>query len=211
MPPPAAASVVPSKVSPEPTTTVETCDVPLPRRMPDKVVEPVPPFATGNVPVTPVVSGSPVAFVSVPDDGVPSAPPFTTNEPAVPTFTPRAVATPVPKPEMPVESGSPVALVSVIEAGVPYALVPEKVLLSERSVEEAAVIVMFAVPLKETPLMVRAFWSAVAVPALPEIEPVMRLENMLLPEKVLESARSVEEAKDHVEVETDERTPEPFV
>jgi hypothetical protein len=33
----------------------------------------VPPFAIGNVPVTPVVNGRPVAFVNTPDDGVPSA------------------------------------------------------------------------------------------------------------------------------------------
>jgi hypothetical protein len=30
-------------------------------------VTPVPPFATGNVPVTPVVKGKPVALVNVPD------------------------------------------------------------------------------------------------------------------------------------------------
>jgi hypothetical protein len=36
---------------------------------------PVPPFAVGRIPVTPVVSGRPVALVSVPDDGVPNAPP----------------------------------------------------------------------------------------------------------------------------------------
>ena len=36
-------------------------------------------------------------FAAEPDDGVPSAPPFITGEPAVPTFTPRAVRTPVPK------------------------------------------------------------------------------------------------------------------
>jgi hypothetical protein len=40
--------------------------------------------------------GRPVALVSVPDAGVPSAPALTTTEPAVPTFTPSAVATPVP-------------------------------------------------------------------------------------------------------------------
>lgn len=34
---------------------------------------PVPPFATGRVPVTPVASGRPVAFVSVALDGVPKA------------------------------------------------------------------------------------------------------------------------------------------
>jgi len=33
----------------------------------------VPPLAIGSVPVTPVASGRPVAFVSVTDDGVPSA------------------------------------------------------------------------------------------------------------------------------------------
>ena len=52
-------------------------------------------------------------------------------------------------------------------------LLPEKVLLLARSVEEAAVIVMSADPLKEVPLMFRAFWRMVAVPALPLIEPEM--------------------------------------
>ena len=41
--------------------------------VPVEVVTPVPPLATGKVPVTPVVSGRPVALVSVADDGVPSA------------------------------------------------------------------------------------------------------------------------------------------
>jgi hypothetical protein len=36
-----------------------------------RVVAPVPPLATGNVPVTPVVKGKPVAFVRVTDVGVP--------------------------------------------------------------------------------------------------------------------------------------------
>lgn len=36
------------------------------------VVAPVPPLATGSMPVTPVVSGNPVKFVATPDDGVPS-------------------------------------------------------------------------------------------------------------------------------------------
>jgi len=39
--------------------------------VPVEVVAPVPPLATGSVPVTPVVSGSPVAFVRVADAGVP--------------------------------------------------------------------------------------------------------------------------------------------
>ena len=38
---------------------------------PVAVVDPVPPLATGKVPVTPVVRGSPVTFVSVPEVGVP--------------------------------------------------------------------------------------------------------------------------------------------
>lgn len=83
-------------------------------------------------PLTPVLIGNPVAFVRVPDDGVPSAPPLTTKAPADPTLTPRAVATPVPNdvmpvpplatgrvPVTPVVSGRPVALVKVPLDGVP--------------------------------------------------------------------------------------------
>jgi hypothetical protein len=46
------------------------------------VVVPVPPFATGRVPVTPVESGRPVKFVAVPLEGVPKAPPLVKYEPA---------------------------------------------------------------------------------------------------------------------------------
>ena len=73
-------------------------------------------------------------------------------------------------------------------------LLPVKVLLLARSVEDAAVIVMSPVPLKETPLMRRPAWSAVAVPALPLTEPVIVEEKVLEPLKVLLSERSVEEA-----------------
>jgi hypothetical protein len=38
---------------------------------PVEAVTPVPPLATGNVPVTPLVKGKPVALVNVPDVGVP--------------------------------------------------------------------------------------------------------------------------------------------
>ena len=41
--------------------------------VPVDVVTPVPPLATGRVPVTPLVSGSPVTLVIVPDAGVPNA------------------------------------------------------------------------------------------------------------------------------------------
>jgi len=47
-------------------------------------------------PDTPVEMGRPVALVSVPLDGVPSAPLNNTTAPAEPVFTPRAVTTPVP-------------------------------------------------------------------------------------------------------------------
>jgi hypothetical protein len=73
-------------------------------------------------------------------------------------------------------------------------LLPEKVLLFESKVEEAAVMVMFAVPSKEVPLMVLGVCKALAVPALPEILPVMVLEKVLLPEKVLLFESKVEEA-----------------
>ena len=62
---------------------------------------------TVNAPVFAVVAPTvplilmlavPVRLVTVPLDGVPNTPPLTTKAPAVPTFTPNAVATPVPKP-----------------------------------------------------------------------------------------------------------------
>jgi len=118
-----------TKAPAEPTLTPRAVATPVP-----KDVIPVPPLATGRVPVTPVDKGRPVALVSVPLDGVPSAPPLITKAPADPTLTPRAVATPVPKdvmpvpplatgsvPVTPVVRGRPVALVSVPLDGVPNA------------------------------------------------------------------------------------------
>lgn len=52
----------------------------------------------------------PVRFVTVPDEGVPNAPPLTTNAPELPVLTPRAVATPVPNDVIPVP---PLATASV--------------------------------------------------------------------------------------------------
>src|ERR1039458_7356192 len=66
--------------------------------------------------------GNPVVFVSVPPDGVPSAPPLTTKAPAVPTFTPRAVATPVPSE---VEHAA-VAFVRAAQLSVTYVPSPRK-------------------------------------------------------------------------------------
>ncbi len=74
----ALVHVVPLDVStfPEvPGATVRGAEVPLPSKtlFAVSVAAPVPPFATGSAPVTPVVSGSPVALVSTAADGVPSA------------------------------------------------------------------------------------------------------------------------------------------
>lgn len=61
------------------------------------VVVPVPPLATGSVPVTPVVSGSPVKFVATPEAGVPSAGVTSVGEFDNTTFPePVDVVTPVP-------------------------------------------------------------------------------------------------------------------
>ena len=68
----------------------------------------VPPFAIGSVPVTPVVSGNPVALVSTAAEGVPSAGVTSvglvarTIPPEPVTFCPSAVCTPVPNAVMPV-------------------------------------------------------------------------------------------------------------
>jgi len=56
-----------------PTAVAAIADVPLPYRTPfaTRVTAPVPPLATGSVPVTPVVRGRPVALVRIAADGVP--------------------------------------------------------------------------------------------------------------------------------------------
>jgi hypothetical protein len=103
---------------------------------PVDAVTPVPPLATGSVPVTPVVRGRPVAFVSVAKLGTPMLGVVSAGE-AAKTAAPvpvvdvsvtrrlsaegvaRKVATLVPRPETPVEIGRPVALVSVANEGTP--------------------------------------------------------------------------------------------
>jgi hypothetical protein len=62
-----------------------------------KIVRFVPPLATGSVPVTPVVSGSPVAFVRVADAGVPKVGVVSVGELLSTTEpVPVEVVTPVP-------------------------------------------------------------------------------------------------------------------
>ena len=101
-----------------------------------KLVIPVPPLATGKVPVTPVVKGNPVQLVSVPEEGVPNtgvtkvglvantkAPdpvsPVTAAAKLALDGVAKNVATPVPRPEMPVATGRFVQLVSAPDCGVP--------------------------------------------------------------------------------------------
>lgn len=74
-------------------------DVPLPINTPVSVVAPVPPLATGSVPVTPVVNGRPVRFVATPLAGVPSAGVTNTGDVSV-TTVPFVVA-PVMPPKAP--------------------------------------------------------------------------------------------------------------
>jgi hypothetical protein len=74
----AEAQVVPLEVKtfPElPGATACRALVPLPNNtlLAVNVAAPVPPLATGSVPVTPVVRGRPVALVKTPEAGVPKA------------------------------------------------------------------------------------------------------------------------------------------
>lgn len=132
---------VPQERVPEPSVVrylpeFDVCDGSSAAAAVDAVVAPVPPLAIGRVPVTPVVNGRPVAFVRVPDAGVPSAGVTSVGELAntrapVPVSSvtaearfeedgvARNVATLVPRPLTPVLIGRPVAFVRVAEAGVP--------------------------------------------------------------------------------------------
>ena len=56
-----------------------------------------------------LIDAVPVRLVTVPLDGVPSAPLKSTGAPALPVLMASAVAMPVPRPLMPVEIGMPVA------------------------------------------------------------------------------------------------------
>ena len=105
------------------TTTPSTARTPADER--DNVVSVACPSSIVPTPSAVVVdavmplTGRPVAFVNVPELGVPRAPLNNTTAPADPVLTASAVATPVPSPEIPVATGKPVQLVSVPEDGVP--------------------------------------------------------------------------------------------
>lgn len=135
--------LVPNTATPVPVSSVSAAarlaDEDVPKNVAIPVandVMPVPPFATGNVPVTPLVRGNPVQLVSVPDDGVPKIGVTSVGEVAnthapVPVSSVIAairfaelgvaknVATLLPRPDTPLLIGKPVQLVSVPEDGVP--------------------------------------------------------------------------------------------
>jgi hypothetical protein len=113
-----------------------------------------------------LIEAVPVKFVTVPLEGVPSAPPFVTTAPDDPTLTTSAVATSVPRPETPVLIGRPVQLVSVPLDGVPRA--PP---LTSR-VELAGIVVPLSVVVLLLPRVVNAPAAAVPPPiAVPSIVP----------------------------------------
>ena len=152
----AIVGVVPNTNDPVPVSSVTAASKLALEGVPKNVatpvpseVIPVPPFATGSVPVTPVVNGKPVALVNVPEVGVPKIGVTSvglvanTRAPVPVSFVtaaarladdgvPRNVATPVPSavmpvpplatgnvPVTPVVSGNPVAFVRVALVGVP--------------------------------------------------------------------------------------------
>jgi hypothetical protein len=107
-----------------------------------------------------LIEAVPVRFVTVPLEGVPSAPPFVTTAPDDPTLTASAVATSVPRPETPVLIGRPVQLVSVPLDGVPRA----PPLTS--SVELAGIVVPLSVVVLLLPRVVNAPAAAVLAPTV---------------------------------------------
>jgi hypothetical protein len=82
MPPSEPALLYCTWVVEPPADALTDAQVPSPRQYVDDDAEvPLLRLVTGKFPVTPVDNGNPVAFVSVPLDGVPSAPPLSNNVP----------------------------------------------------------------------------------------------------------------------------------
>ena len=139
----ADVQVVPFEVSTLPVVPGATNSgelVPLPRRtlLTVRVVAPVPPRATLNVPVVPATIGKFIALIKLADDGVPSAGVTNaglvanTKAPEPVSFVTAAaklaldgvaknVATPALSPDTPVVIGKPVPLVRTTDDGVPRA------------------------------------------------------------------------------------------
>jgi hypothetical protein len=145
-----AETVVPVKVGDADNTVLP---------VPVDDVTPVPPLATGRVPVTPVVKGRPVQVVNVPEVGVPNIGVTKvglvakTAEP-VPVSSVKAerkladegvvknVATLAPKPDTPVETGKPVQLVKVPDCGVPKIGVTNVELVNKLLIDSCLVVLV---------------------------------------------------------------------
>jgi len=131
-----------------------------------KVATPVP------RPATPVLIGKPVAFVKVPEDGVPNAgvtnvgDVANTNEPEPVSSViaearlalegvAKRVAMPVPKPLTPVEIGRPVRLVATPEVGVPSNGVTKVGLVDNTTLPDPVEVVTPVPPCKTVKAVVR--------------------------------------------------------
>ena len=129
-----------------PGATVCGALVPLPRRtlFAVSVVAPVPPLATGSVPVTPVVKGKPVALVNVAAEGVPRFGVVSVGEDARTRLpVPVAAVAPVPPFAMgsvPVTSASLRRTVSVLLAPLIVLFVRVTVLVAVKGAEPPIVV-----------------------------------------------------------------------
>jgi hypothetical protein len=149
-----AETIVPVKVGDADNTTLP---------VPVEAVTPVPPLATGRVPVTPVVKGRPVQVVNVPEVGVPNIGVVKVGEVIVGLVAKTAAPVPVssvkaarkladegvaknvatldPKPDTPVETGKPVQLDKLPDCGVPKIGVT-KVELVNKLVTDSCLVVL---------------------------------------------------------------------
>ena len=76
-----------------------------------------------------LIEAVPVKLVTVPPEGVPNAPPFTTKAPEEPVLTPNAVTTPVPVVTVEGAVAAPPPTIKALDAKRPelaQVLVPEK-------------------------------------------------------------------------------------
>jgi hypothetical protein len=176
------------------------------------VVAPVPPFAIGKVPVTPVVNGKPVAFVNTPDAGVPNAGAVKVGEvkvllvnvsvPArvakVPEAAGKVIAVPVPAtagaeivavPDVDPAKATDVAdatpkvgVTKVGEVAKTKAPEPDSLLITPANSDEVVAAKTLSLSVVYTPF--------VTVAALPEMEPTMVDENVLAPAMVCDVVKS---------------------
>ena len=123
-----------------------------------------------------LIDAVPVKLVTVPLEGVPRAPPLTTNAPAVPTATPKAVTTPVPvvvvagaapaPPPKTIALAVNAALVAQVDALEKYGMPP----LVPATVSANVPDVVMGEPATETMPPVNVCATEVTVPDAPELD-----------------------------------------